>query len=171
MLEKGTPDFYTISVLANRRVRYENFFKTAMEWEIIAALVFSSSIIICAIITLITGATAIPISTVASFLIVSSVGAFIQFFAFSNRIIKKMHYTMRMIVFTVLFFIMLAINAIYFEWFPIQNSIFWLTFVGIFLVIFIVMIIGFEIYYRAMGKKYDGLLGQYRKHKEAEKDS
>ena len=149
----------------------KKFFKTVMEWKIIAALVFSSSIIICAIITLITGATAIPISTVASLLIVSSVGTFIQFFAFSDRIIKKMHYTIRMIVFTVLFFIMLALNAIYFEWFPIENSIFWLTFVGIFLVIFIVMIIGFEIYYRAMGKKYDGLLGQYRKHKEAEKDS
>jgi len=28
------------------------------------------------------------------------------------------------------------------------------------------MIIGFEIYYRAVGKKYDGLLGQYRKQKE-----
>jgi len=149
----------------------KNFFKTVMEWKIIAALVFSVSIIICVIITLITGATAIPISTVISLLIVSSVGTFIQFFAFSDRIIKKMRYTIRMIVFTVLFFVMLAINAIYFEWFPIENSIFWLTFIGIFFAIFIVMIIGFEIYYRAMGKKYDGLLGQYRKHKEAEKDS
>jgi len=149
----------------------KNFFKTVMEWKIIAALVFSVSIIICVIITLITGATAIPISTVISLLIVSSVGTFIQFFAFSDRIIKKMRYTIRMIVFTVLFFVMLAINAIYFEWFPIENSIFWLTFIGIFFAIFIVMIIGFEIYYRAMGKKYDGLLGQYRKRKEAEKDS
>jgi len=28
------------------------------------------------------------------------------------------------------------------------------------------MIIGFEIYYRVVGKKCDGLLGQYRKQKE-----
>lgn len=45
-------------------------------------------------------------------------------------------------------------------------------FIGIFFLIFLVMTIGFDIYFRVTGRKYDGLIGQYRKKKEdAENDS
>ena len=41
-------------------------------------------------------------------------------------------------------------------------------FIGIFFLIFLVMTVGFEIYFRITGRKYDGLIGQYRKQKENE---
>jgi len=41
-----------------------------------------------------------------------------------------------------------------------------LQFTGIILVVFIGGTISFEVYYYLMGKKYNGLLGQYRKEKE-----
>ena len=39
-------------------------------------------------------------------------------------------------------------------------------FFGIFFLIFIGMTIGFDIYFRITGRKYDGMIGQYRKQKE-----
>ena len=36
-------------------------------------------------------------------------------------------------------------------------------FVGVFFAVFLVMTLGFDIYFRLTGRKYDGLLGRYRK--------
>ena len=44
-----------------------------------------------------------------------------------------------------------------------------MTFLGLFFLIFLVMSIGFEFYFQMTGKKYNGLIGQYRKAK-GEKD-
>jgi len=41
----------------------------------------------------------------------------------------------------------------------------WMIFAGVILIIFVGGTISFEIYYHMMGKKYDGLLGLYRKEK------
>ena len=42
----------------------------------------------------------------------------------------------------------------------------WVTFFGMFFLTFIGMTIGFDIYFRITGRKYDGMIGQYRKQKE-----
>ncbi|MEG1061383.1 MAG: hypothetical protein RSD35_10175 [Oscillospiraceae bacterium] len=42
-------------------------------------------------------------------------------------------------------------------------------FIGIFILVFIAITIGFEIYFRVTGRKYDGLLGQYKKQKDNKK--
>ena len=60
---------------------------------------------------------------------------------------------------------LLAVTAWAFQWFPMEIES-WMGFLGIFLVIFAAMTIGFEMYYRLTGRKYDGLLGQYRREKE-----
>lgn len=145
----------------------KKFWEGMMEWKTAAALIFSGSVILCAIIMVFTGESAVPISVLASILIVSAIGAFLQYFAFTDRIIKKMRYTIRVIVFAIPFFMLLAANAYFFRWFSL-NTMHWMAFVAIFLIIFVVMTVGFEIYYHALGKKYDGLLGQYRKQKEAQ---
>ncbi|MDL2214047.1 hypothetical protein LJB76_00640 [Clostridia bacterium OttesenSCG-928-O13] len=149
----------------------KKFFEGVMEWKTAAALLFSGSVILCVVVMLFLGKTEIPIPMLASLLIVSAVGSFIQFLAFGNHIIKNMRYSLRMIVFIVPFFSLLAINALCFQWFPTTAmGGGWLAFTGIFIVVFIGMTIGFEIYFRATGKKYDGLLGQYRKKREQEKE-
>ena len=74
-----------------------------------------------------------------------------------------------MIIFAIPLFAMLASIAYFFEWFPFEAG-YWLAFTIIYLIVLTVMTVGFEIYYRALGKKYDGLLGQYRKQKEIEKN-
>lgn len=148
----------------------KKFFEGVMEWKTPASLLFSGSVILCIVIMAFLGKTEIPIPMLVSLLIISAVGSFLQFLAFSNHIIKKMRYSLRMIVFILPFFALLAANALWFRWFPAGLAGGWLTFTGIFIVVFIGMTVGFEIYYRVTGKKYDGLLGQYRQNREQEKE-
>ena len=140
-----------------------------LEWKTSAAMMFSASVALCAVILFITGESAMPISILASLLIVSMAGAFMQFLAFTGRIIKKMRYTARVLVFAAPFFAILAGNAWFFRWFPVDGAVHWLMPVSIFFTVFVGGTIAFEIYYRAMGKKYDGLLGEYRRERESEK--
>ena len=41
---------------------------------------------------------------------------------------------------------------------------------GLALVVFVAMTLGFEMYFRIAGRKYEGLLGQYRKEHSVQKD-
>ena len=145
----------------------KKFMEGVVEWKTYAAMMFAGTIILYTAISFILGERSVPISAIAYLLVLSAIGTFIQFLAFTDRIIKKMRYTARMAIFAIPFFAVLASVAYFFEWFP-MDAMHWLVFAGIYLTVFAVMAIGFEIYYRAMGKKYDGLLGQYRRQKESE---
>ena len=145
-----------------------NFIEIVVEWKAAASMIFSASVILCAVIMLFTGEASVPVPVLASLLIVSGGGTFLQMFAFTDRIIKKMRYTIRTIVFAVPFLLLLVANAYFFQWFPIDGAMYWLMFTGIFLIIFVGGTVAFEIYFYLMGKRYDGLLGQYRKQREME---
>jgi len=147
----------------------KKFLEVVLAWKTAAALMFSASVVLCVVIMLFTGADAVPIPVLGSLLIVSMGGTFLQLLAFTDHIIKKMRYTVRMIVFVIPFLALLMANAYFFRWFPMEEAMYWLMFVGVFLVVFVGGSIAFEVYFYVMGKKYDGLLGQYRKQKESEK--
>jgi len=144
----------------------KKFMEFVVEWKSTAGLMFSGSVIVCAVIMLFFGNDSIPIIVLTSMLIISFAGTFLQHLAFTDRIIKKLPYSLRMAVFAIPFFALLAVNAWFFNWFPVAETIHWLTFTTVYLVVFIGGTISFEIYFHLMGKKYDGLLGQYRRQKE-----
>jgi hypothetical protein len=146
----------------------KRFWEGLLEWKTAASLMFTGSVALYSVISTLAGEKFVAISILVSLLIVSSVGTFIQFAAFTDFFIKKVRYTYRMVIFAVPFFVMLSLNAYFFKWFEGDPG-HWALFVGIFLVIFVGMSVGFEIYYRAMGRKYDGLLGQLRAEKEQKK--
>ena len=145
----------------------KKFWECVLEWKTYAALLFAGSVILCVVIFVARGENSVPISVLVSLAVISSIGTLLQFIAFTGHIIKKMRYTIRMVVFLIPFFSLLAANAWVFRWFPLDAG-HWLTFCIVFLVVFAGMTAGFEIYFHAMGKKYDGLLGEYRKKKELE---
>ena len=130
------------------------------------SIMFTSSMIIFMIISLLFKNESVKITTILSILLFSILGSLIQCIAFTNFLIKKASYSTRLIIFIIPFLAVLSICAICFNWFPKDNIGSWITFMIIFIAIFIVMTIGFEIYFRVVGKKYDGLLGQYKKEKE-----
>jgi len=130
------------------------------------SIMFTSSMIIFMIISLLFKNESVKITTILSILLFSILGSLIQCIAFTNFLIKKASYSTRLIIFIIPFLAVLSICAICFNWFPKDNIGSWVTFIIIFIAIFIIMTIGFEIYFRIAGKKYDGLLGQYKKEKE-----
>ena len=144
----------------------KRFFAFVMEWKTAASFMFSGSIVIYGVVSFLLGEHTFPLSALLSLGIMSMCGTFLQLLAFSNHFFKKMRYTLRMLVFFVPFFLILAAVAHFFAWFPTESSFSWLIFSAIFLIAFIGATVSFEIYFHFMGKKYDGLLGQYRKDKE-----
>ena len=99
-------------------------------------------------------------------LLVCALGSAIQYLCFTDDILKKMRYTRRALLFLALFFPLLAGAAWLFRWFPTDQVGAWLVFGGAFAAAFAVFTLGFELFYRAAGRKYDGLLGQYRRERE-----
>lgn len=69
---------------------------------------------------------------------------------------------LRLALFSLLLVGVLSLCAVTFHWLSLKNSGAWLSFVGAFLACLLVFTLGFEIYFWAAGKRYDGLLGQYR---------
>ena len=68
----------------------KKFMESVLEWKKYAALMFSGTIILCIVFSIYTGAESIPISMIIYLLILSVIGTFLQFLAFTDRIIKNM---------------------------------------------------------------------------------
>ncbi len=88
--------------------------------------------------------------------------AVIQFVFFSGRVIGSMSYGKRILFSFPAFFILLLAAALLFNWFPANRLEAWGAFFGVFVLIFLLILLGFEIYFRIIGDKYDDLLSRYK---------
>lgn len=147
----------------------KKFLRFVMEWKTGACFLFTGTVILYLVFCLILGETTVTVPLLWTLVLVSAAGTLIQTLCFTQLILKRMRYTWRLTLFCLLFFPVLAVVAWAFQWFPMEEG-HWLVFIGIFLLIFVVMTAGFEIYFRATGRRYDGLLGQYRKEREEGKE-
>ena len=140
------------------------FMKGIMQWKNYACMMFTGSVCLYGIIAFSMGDRALNLGILLQLLVISALGTLIQGIAFNPEwIIKKARYTTRMILFVVPFLIMLMAFALAFNWFPMDNMVSWFIFFGTFLATFIIMTASFEIVFRISGKRYNGLLGQYKK--------
>ena len=145
------------------------FLEGVMAWKTYVCFMFSGCICVYCVITLCMGSTTLSIWSVFQMLLISALGTLIQGIAFNEEwFIKKAKYSTRIIIFVIPFLLLLTGCALLFKWFPTDEMVNWLMFVGIFLLIFIVMTLSFELFFRLTGKKYDGLLGQYKKNNNIE---
>ena len=144
----------------------KQFWKGMMEWKTGASLMYTAAMFFYLFFSWLYGNQEVPTSMLWALLLVSIVGSLIQAVCFSDWIIKKMRYTWRSVLFVLLFLPTLALTAWKMEWFPTEKAGAWAMFIGMFFLTFIVMTIGFDIYFRITGRKYDGLIGRYRKEKE-----
>ena len=85
--------------------------------------------------------------------------------------IRDRRYTLRLFVFAVPYLAVLSAIAAGFGWLPAAQPGAWARFSLIFLAVLLTMTLGFELYYRISGKKYDGLLGQYRASRTRDENS
>jgi len=133
-------------------------------WLSGASIMFTSTVVIYLAFCLHYGQKLMEISLLWTFLLVSVLGALAQWICFTELLFKKMRYTLRLALFVLFFYPLLSLVAWKGKWFPMTADS-WLMFTGLFLGIFAAMTAGFEIYYRTAGRKYDGILGQYRREK------
>lgn len=110
----------------------------------------------------------IKMNTIFSLILVFLFMSFMQSIAFTEIWIKKLHYGLRMMIFAFPSLAFMSLAAWKFGWFPIEEIGKWIVFIGIFCICFVISSIIYEIYFRMTGKKYDGLLGEYHKRREAE---
>ena len=111
---------------------------------------------------------AAELSVLFSLLLVSIAAGTMQLLAFSDLLFKKLAYGWRMMVFVIPFFAIITAFAVRFGWFPTESVGAWVTFIAIFLAIFLFITVGIELYYRLSGRKYDDRLDWYRKHRDRE---
>lgn len=144
------------------------FLQRVIKWKTGVCIMYTASIVIYLVFSLLFDRQEVSTTMLWTLLLACILGNLIQAVCFSDWIFSKMRYTWRSLLFCVLFLPTLAVLGWKAQWFPTENWESWALFVGMFFAIFIVMSIGFDIYFRLTGRKYDGLLGQYRKQKEEE---
>ena len=108
---------------------------------------------------------AAPLPILFSLLIVCVAAGALQVAAFSSLLFKKLAYGWRIMVFAVPFFVVLTAFAVAFNWFPTENAGAWVSFIIIFIVIFLSITAGIELYYRLSGRKWNDRLDWYRRQK------
>ena len=86
----------------------------------------------------------------------------LQYVFFSGRMLKKPSYGLRMLCFAALCFGTCLGFGLAFRWFPAENPGAWVSFAVIFLIAFAGISLGFEVYYRVMGRRYSEALGRVR---------
>lgn len=149
----------------------KRFWKGVMELKTGVCVLYTAAMAIYLFFCTIFGHRETSLTMLWTLLAVSAASAVIQTLCFSGWVIRKMRYTWRSVLFVALFLPLLSLVAWKAQWFPTDDPGAWIMFLGIFFLIFVGMTVGFEIYYRATGKKYDGLIGQYRREKEEAEQS
>ena len=109
---------------------------------------------------------AAPLSMLFSLMIVCVAAGTMQLVAFSDLLFKKLAYGWRLVVFVIPFGAVLTAFAVGFGWVPTEDVRAWVEFGVIFIVIFLAITAGIEIYYRLSGRKYDDKLDWYRRSRE-----
>lgn len=140
----------------------KKFLISVMEWKSACCFMFTGSVIIYMAVLFFLKAQP-DLGVLFSLLLVSALGSFLQLLAFTGCVIKGLRYSLRLLLFIALFLPLLTACAVGFHWFPMENSRSWVTFLVIFLAIFLVTTAGFELYFYLTGRKYDGILGQYKR--------
>lgn len=141
----------------------KKFVEILLSLKSMAALVFSGQIMIWAVIgTFFSKGDMLPLSFVWQALAVAVFAALWHFVTFTNIVIKRMRYSLRLALFSVAQLLMLAGFAYVFAWFPAGSFGAWLSFLLVYLVILGVTTAAYEIYNRITGKKYTARLERYR---------
>ena len=140
----------------------KRFFLLAGELKTWGCLSFTGALCIYSAIDILQGGEYIRYSLIVQMLALCGCISLLQYVFFSGRVLKRPSYFLRLAVFCGLTLVLCCGFAWTFRWFPLENAGAWASFMGIFFLSFLVLCLGFELYFRAAGKKYDALLGRWR---------
>lgn len=146
----------------------KKFLRWAVEFKTHACLTFTAAVCILMTVCWIWGwEESVNITMLFQLLVASVCMTFLQWVCFSAPILGKTRYTVRLLLFTVTTFPVLAVLAWLGDWFPRDQLGAWVLFAMIFLAMLGVFTVSYEIYYRITGRRFDQRLEEYREeHKE-----
>lgn len=139
----------------------KKFIETVAIIKSIAGMVFAGQVILFVVIGSFFGLSSISFSFIWQALAIALITGVLQFVAFTEAVIKRIKYSLRLVIFAMPLFIILAFFAVLFHWFPLSIGA-WLTFSMIFLFVFGAITAVFELYSRITGKRYNEKLNAYR---------
>ena len=128
----------------------------------VAAMVFAGQIIIYLIIGTFFGLTGMDFILIWQTVAIATITGILHYIAFTESVIKKMRYSIRLIVFSLPLYTIIAAFALIFKWFP-STLYTWILFTVFFLIVFGVLTAAFEIYTKITGKKYNESLEAYNR--------
>ena len=141
----------------------KRFLEGVIAWKTYACMMFTGSVMVFWAAAYFLGWDGIPLGALLQLLLLSVIGSLLQGIMFTEWLIKSMAYPARLLIFAVVFLAVMSVFAWKGKWFPAGEFGSWLVFAGIFLGIFAAMTVGYEIYFRLAGKRYDGLLDERQK--------
>ena len=128
----------------------------------IAAMVLAGQIILYVIVGSFLGLSSMDFSFIWQAVAIAAITGILHYIAFTEDVIKKMRYPLRLIVFTIPLFVILAAFAVVFQWFPF-NLLAWTLFALVFIVVFGAFNAAVAIYTKVTGKKYNESLNAYNR--------
>lgn len=98
-----------------------------------------------------------------SILAVCVVSATLQFAFFTPVLIKRLSYPLRLLLFGMCLYVVLAATAVVMSWFPADQPLAWVSFTGAYLFIFAVLTALFSFKMRRESRELNEKLSEYRK--------
>lgn len=137
------------------------FFKVC----IITCYMLTTSIFCALFINLSAGQNQFSNKSILQLILISFVGAIIQWLAFSEDVIKRLKYSYRIFVFMIPFYLMLSSCAYIWHWFDTTKLYYWIAFFGLLIIAFILSYAISSVYYKVTGQKYNEKLEEYKANK------
>lgn len=141
----------------------KKFLKLILELKTWGCLSFTGAVCIYSFIDAICGGEYMRHTLIWQLLAMCGIITVLQYVFFSGQVLKKPSYYIRLILFCGLIFAVCAGFAYIFRWFPLEEPGAWVSFVVIFVVAFLALCLGFEIYFRILGQKYNDRLGRVQR--------
>ena len=133
----------------------------------VAMFAFTGGMMLSVFASMFLGKESISIDHIWQIIFLSLIYGSLQFFAFSENTLGRMRTTGRMALLGVSMLAVFVLFALIFEWFPVQNPINWLIFVGLYIATFFGAVLAFRTAFRLGGMKYNELLTAYKAHSES----
>ena len=146
----------------------KKFFQVGVAIKELTALCYTATMCIYMIFLWMFEQETVQLSTLFSLLLVCIAAGTMQVAAFSDLLFKKLAYGWRLVVFVVPFGAVLTTMAVACGWFPTDQAGAWVTFGAVFVLIFVTITGGIELYYRLSGRRWDDRLDWYKNNREQE---
>ena len=143
----------------------KKFFQVGVAIKELTALCYTATMCIYMIFLWMFEQETVQLSTLFSLLLVCMAAGAMQGAAFSDLLFKKLAYGWRLMVFVVPFGAVLTATAVICGWFPTDQTAAWVMFGVVFVLIFVAITGGIELYYRLSGRKWNDRLDWYRKNR------